>query len=152
MRNLNCKCFICKKEIYRRPSQIQTSKIYCSNKCSGIDQRKTKICPICSAEYTGVKKSCSRACSNKGRTGIKYDGKNLNNKYVKGSLLKEQLANLNGGVCNECGNENYNILHVHHKIERCNGGTDKLNNLFLLCPNCHYTHHHGYGKWKKSGD
>ena len=152
MRKPNCQCFICKKEIYRRPAQIESSKVYCSIKCSGVDQRKNKKCPVCFKEFTGVKKNCSRSCSNKNRTGITYDGKNLNNKYVKGTLLKEQLANINGGVCEECGNDNFNILHVHHKIERCNGGTDELDNLNLLCPNCHYTHHHGYGKWEMAGD
>ena len=149
MRNPNCKCFVCKKEIYRRPSQIQSSKVYCSINCSGKDQRKIKICPICSKEYTGFKKNCSRECSNKNRTGIKYDGKNLNNKYIKGTLLKEQLASINTGICEKCGNDNYHILHIHHKIERCNGGTDDLENLILLCPNCHYTDHYGYGKWRK---
>ena len=148
MRKPNCKCFVCKNEIYRRPSQIKFGRVFCSMKCSGIDQRKLKICPICSMEYTGVKKTCSRKCANKNRTGTKYTGKNIYNKYIKGSILKEKLASINNGVCHECHNDNYNILQVHHKIERCNGGTDDLDNLLLLCPNCHMTHHHGYGKWK----
>jgi len=63
-------------------------------------------------------------------------------------MLKEKLALQNNGLCQECGNDNYNILQVHHKIERCNGGTDDLKNLILLCPNCHMFHHYGYGKWR----
>lgn len=148
MRNPNCSCFICNKKIYRRPSQINMSKVYCSRKCAGIDQRKIKICPVCSKEFTGtIKKTCSRSCANKQRYGIKYNGKNDNNKYIKGKILKEKLALINNGVCDKCKNDNYNILQVHHKIEKCNGGTDELDNLILLCPNCHMTEHHGYGKW-----
>ena len=99
MRKPNCKCHICEKEIYRRPSQIKASKVFCSIICTGIDQRKIKKCPVCTKEYTGFK-------------------------------------------------DNFNILHVHHKVEKCNGGSDDIENLNLLCPNCHYTHHHGYGKWR----
>lgn len=147
MRKPNCQCFICKKEIYRRPSQILSNKVYCSFKCSGIDQRKIKKCPICSKEYVGAKITCSRACSNKKRKGTKYDGKNSQNKHLKGRKLKEKLASINNGICDKCGNDNYNILQVHHKIERCNGGTDELDNIILLCPNCHMTEHYGYGKF-----
>lgn len=151
MRKPNCQCFICKKEIYRRPSQIKNNKVYCDRTCYGVDQRKTKICPICQKEYTGHKKTCSRSCSNKGRYGIKYDGKNNSNKYIRGKTLKKQLASINNGICDNCGNDNYNILQVHHKIERCNGGTDDLDNIVLLCPNCHMVEHHGYGKWEMAG-
>lgn len=147
MRKPNCQCFICKKEIYRRPSQILSNKVYCSFKCSGIDQRKIKKCPICSKEYVGAKITCSRSCSNKKRKGTKYDGKNSQNKHLKGRKLKEKLASINNGICDKCGNDNYNILQVHHKIERCNGGTDELDNIILLCPNCHMTEHYGYGKF-----
>ena len=149
MRTPNCQCHVCGKDVYRRPSQIESSKIFCSRKCTGIDQRKVKTCPVCAKQFTGtVKKTCSRACANTQRSGIEYNGKNEKNKYVKGKLLKEKLASINNGICDKCGNDNYNILQVHHKIERCNGGTDELNNLILLCPNCHMVEHHGYGKWR----
>jgi len=148
MRIPNCNCFTCNKEIYRRPSQIEISKVYCSRRCVGLDLRTIKTCPICSKEYSGNKKTCSRSCANKGRFGIKYDGKNKFNKHIKSKKIKEKLASINNGLCDKCGNNNYNILQVHHKIERCNGGTDDLNNIILLCPNCHMTEHYGYGKWR----
>ena len=150
MRNNNCKCYVCQKDIYRRPSQIQSSKVFCSKKCCGVDQRDTKTCPVCSKPFTGPKKSCSRSCANKNRAGIVYNGKNEKNKYTKGKFLKEKLASINNGVCEKCGNENYNILQVHHKIERCNGGTDELENLILLCPNCHMVEHYGCSKWREA--
>ncbi|MCB0593177.1 MAG: HNH endonuclease [Phaeodactylibacter sp.] len=32
--------------------------------------------------------------------------------------------------------------HIHHKIERNQGGKDSLDNLLMLHPNCHYQAHH----------
>ena len=32
--------------------------------------------------------------------------------------------------------------HIHHKIERNQGGKDTLDNLLMLHPNCHYQAHH----------
>ena len=149
MRKPNCTCSVCKKDIYRRPSRLLSGNVYCGVKCHGIGQRNTKICPVCSKEYIGtVKKTCSRACANKKRSGIKYNGLNENNKFLKSKALKEKLGVIHKGVCEQCGNDNYNILQVHHKIERCNGGTNDLNNLMLLCPNCHMVQHYGYGKWR----
>jgi 5-methylcytosine-specific restriction endonuclease McrA len=69
------------------------------------------------------------------------------NNANKSKILKENLSKIRGGICEECGNENYNILQVHHIIERCNGGTNDESNLELLCPNCHYTKHLGYSKY-----
>lgn len=142
-RTPNCSCCVCGKEIYRRPSQI-VGNIFCSSLCVGKSQRlNEKKCPICNSIFVGRKKTCSRSCSNKSRTGIKYDGTNSNNKYTKSKRLRFELASKRSGKCEECGNENYNILQVHHIIEQCNGGTDDESNLQLLCPNCHYTKHLG---------
>jgi hypothetical protein len=146
-RKPNCSCGVCGKEIYRRPSQM-IGNIFCSSLCVGKSQRlNQKKCPVCDTIFVGHKKTCSRSCSNKSRTGIKYDGQNKNNNASKSKILKENLSKTRNGICEECGNENYNILQVHHIIERCNGGTNDESNLQLLCPNCHYTKHLGYSKY-----
>lgn len=149
----NCVCKICSKAIYRRPSQITAGNVYCSLTCTGIDQQKKKNCPICKTSYVGAKKTCSRACANKSRTGITYTREGKFDKAYQGSLLKEKVASKRGGVCERCGMDNYAILQVHHKKERHLGGTDHLRNLELLCPNCHTTHHFGKSLYrpKKSG-
>jgi hypothetical protein len=148
-RNANCICSTCEKPIYRRPSQI-VGNVFCSNECCGKFQRlNEKICLICGNSFIGHKKNCSRACSNKARTGIKYDGANSNNKATKSKRLKLKIASKRSGKCEECGNENYNILQIHHIIEKCNGGGDEESNLKLLCPNCHYTKHLGYSNYKE---
>ena len=148
-RNPNCSCHTCEKPIYRRPSQI-VGNVFCSSECCGKFQRlNEKLCPICGNSFTGHKKTCSRSCSNKSRTGIKYDGTNSNNKSTKSKRLRFEIASKRSGKCEECGNENYNILQIHHIIERCNGGSDEESNLQLLCPNCHYTKHLGYSKYEE---
>lgn len=32
-------------------------------------------------------------------------------------------------------------LHVHHRIPRSAGGTDRIGNLLVVCPNCHAIAH-----------
>ncbi len=142
-RNPNCKCKICNKAVYRRPFQVEGGNVYCSRQCTGLDQRNNKACPICSNTYVGAKKTCSRACANKARKGIKYTKEGKFNMAYRGRATKEKLATLRGGKCERCSENNYAILQVHHKEERHKGGTDKLANLELLCPNCHALHHFG---------
>ena len=147
-RKPNCSCKYCDKEIYRRPNQIKSGLVFCSTVCVGMHSRKNeKSCPICGKIIFGKSKTCSRTCSNKNRYGIKYDRTNKNNNASKSKILRENLSKIRGGVCEECGNENYNILQVHHILERYNGGTNDESNLELLCPNCHYTKHLGYSKY-----
>lgn len=148
-RKPNCTCAICKKEIYRRPSQITFGNVYCSFTCVGQSQRKDKVCSICGKTYAGNKVTCSRACANTARTGISYTKENSFNKAYKGTRLKEKIALRSNGSCERCGEKNYAILQVHHKTERYRGGTDNPSNLELLCPNCHAVHHLGRSLYKK---
>jgi 5-methylcytosine-specific restriction endonuclease McrA len=131
---------------------IKTGNVYCSLKCTGLGQRKSKVCKVCKKEYSGNKRTCSRSCANKARSGITYNRENKFNKAHCGSRLKEKVAQKRGGICERCGHDNYAILQVHHKKERHRGGTDHLENLELLCPNCHAAHHFGISLWTKKKD
>jgi hypothetical protein len=149
-RKPNCCCILCNKQIYRRPFQIKSGPVYCSLTCLGKYRRKNKnqtFCPVCGKEISSKSKTCSRACSNKNRTGITYDNSNKYNKVFRSREVKNHLSEMRGGVCEKCGNENYNILQVHHIIEKSKGGTNEFSNLLLLCPNCHMTEHLGYSKY-----
>lgn len=148
-RKPNCECSICGKKIYRRPIQIATGGVYCSMKCCGVSQRVPKECPICSKEYLGQKRTCSRACANIAREGISYTGENKNNNALQGTKLKEKIATERGGACEKCGYENYSILQIHHLVRKAKGGSDELENLQLLCPNCHMQQHLGFSLFKK---
>jgi RNA-directed DNA polymerase len=55
------------------------------------------------------------------------------------SIWKQQ-----GGLCPVCqqGFNGETSIHVHHIVERCNGGGNELDNLVMLHPNCHRQVHH----------
>lgn len=46
-------------------------------------------------------------------------------------------------TCQECGlyEDDPSLFHVHHKIERSNGGTNDIGNLETLCCDCHKAKH-----------
>ena len=50
-------------------------------------------------------------------------------------------------TCRNCGAvssvTNFVLLHVHHKIPRGKGGTNRADNLITLCLKCHAAHHAG---------
>ena len=146
-RRPNSVCAQCSKRIYRRPLEIASGNVYCSLKCCGLGQRKEHVCRICGSRYIGAKKTCSRACANTARKGVKYTGLNPSNRATRSNLLKEMIAKARGGTCEKCAEKNYAILQVHHKLERHRGGDDNVSNLILLCPNCHATHHLGTSLW-----
>lgn len=145
VRQPNCNCKICNKEIYRRPSQINKGCVYCSQDCYGKSCTILVACVICGAEYKkGLhKKTCSRECSNKLRIGSKYNGRPLKDKVKNQKALKSRLIELRGTCCERCQYHNTIILNVHHKIRRADGGSNDLDNLELICPNCHAEEHYG---------
>lgn len=61
-----------------------------------------------------------------------FDGKHYSKKEAKQTY---------GEKCELCS---YDLtIDVHHIIEKKNGGTDDLDNLCILCPNCHALVHRG---------
>lgn len=156
-RNPNCKCKHCGKAIYRRPYQLETGNVFCSLKCCGKFNREHEVnCPICGKLFLsklGKQITCSRSCGNKHGQKRRAEGASYN-KFILGRALKAKIANarfLNKGklpTCEKCANENWNILQVHHIIEKSQGGSNDLDNLMLLCPNCHAQEHLGYCKYE----
>jgi hypothetical protein len=85
------------------------------------------------------KKTCSKNCANINRAGIKYKiGRprdNIKNQYA----LKLRLIEKRGDVCERCDYNKTDILQIHHKDrDRSN---NNLENLELICLNCHYEEH-----------
>jgi len=149
IRRPNSTCAMCGKSIYRRPSQIQSGKVFCSLICTGKSQQVQKTCQICGGVYIGNKRTCSRGCANSARAGIRYTGERAKDKALTNSLLKQKIAKLRGGLCERCGEKNYSILQLHHKRERWRDGNDTPSNLELICPNCHMSHHLGFRLFEK---
>ena len=48
---------------------------------------------------------------------------------------KQQLIRLNGSICSSC--EEQQNVYLQHDIPLCEGGTNALDNLELICPACH---------------
>lgn len=147
-RNPNTKCFVCGKEIYRRPVELKRSnrRAFCSNTCNGIANRKEKPCVVCGKPIQASlhKITCSRSCSNTYRAGIKYKiGRPKDNAYTQ-LALKNKLLRLRENCCERCGYNRKEILQVHHK--NWNHKENTMENLALLCPNCHCEEHYLFGK------
>lgn len=151
-RNPNIKCTICQKAIYKRPAVIKLNKgqVFCSQTCYGIACRKEQPCVICGKPIlAGLhKKTCSRACSNKHRAGIKYKVGSPKNKVKSERALKIRLLEVRGRTCERCKYSRYEILQIHHKDR--NRGNNDLSNLELICPNCHYEEHFLEKSWLKN--
>jgi hypothetical protein len=145
IRKPNTVCLICNKNIYKRPHEIKrgNGRNFCSKACFGKSCRKEISCAICGNLILGGlnKKTCSRACSNIQRTGIRYKqiGRLSKDKVKTAQSLKKRLLKIRGIKCERCTYNKVAILQVHHRDR--NHGNNNFDNLELICPNCHYEEH-----------
>lgn len=112
--------------------------------------RKIGLKP-CGGNYIHLKKSLQRLNIDtshwKGQAWNKDEQLKDWSSYTKIKFLKKHLIKLKGNKCEKCNNEkwfdNVITLEVHHKDG--NRTNNNLENLELLCPNCHsYT-----DNWRK---
>jgi hypothetical protein len=143
-RKPNTACDTCSLPIYRRPGELEKSNnhSYCSLACYGKACRKEKPCIVCGKPIlaSANKKTCSRACANKNRTGIQYTGRALKDKVKTQRILKGRLIALRGAQCERCNFSIVQVLQVHHTDK--NRSNNALENLQILCPNCHASEHY----------
>ncbi len=148
-RNPNVNCFVCHKPVYRRPSLLRASsgRAFCGQLCYGISQRIETPCIVCGSPIVASKnaQTCSRACANKHRAGIKYKIGRPRDKVVRERSMKIRLIEQRGAKCERCGYSKVEILHVHHRDRNRKNNT--LENLELVCPNCHYEEHYLEKSW-----
>jgi predicted nucleic acid-binding Zn ribbon protein len=146
-RNPNTRCLICSKPVYRRPAEIERSRVFCSSECFGIACRKEALCIVCGASILARKnrKTCSRACSNTYRTGIRYKIGRPKDNVKDQRAAKLHVFASRGEKCERCGYNKKEVLNVHHKDR--NRKNNDLNNLELLCPNCHAEEHYLKNSW-----
>ncbi len=150
IRTPNANCVVCKTSVYRRPIELEKSngRAYCSQRCFGISSRNESPCVVCLKLILASKHSrtCSRACANRYRTGIRYKlGRPRKDKVQNQRALKVRLLEKRGGACERCGYSKIAILQVHHKNRDRNN--NDLANLELICPNCHYEEHYLEKSW-----
>lgn len=143
-RKSNSSCLICKTLIYRRPAEIEKSngRVFCSASCYGLHCRKEIPCSNCGKLIlSGLnKKTCSRICANQQRTGSRYKVNRLKDKATTLRRLKIKLFNERGEKCERCNYKKREVLQVHHKNK--NHTDNRISNLELICPNCHYEEHY----------
>lgn len=103
----------CGKEIERAPSEIKRSK-------------------------TG-NVFCSKSCANTVNNTLFKSGKNHPN-YINGDACYRNIKlKESEGKCENCGNDNPCVLEVHH--EDGDRKNNEIDNLKLLCANCHLIEH-----------
>ena len=150
-RKPNTRCVICNKPVYKRPVEIERNngKVFCGMACYGISCRKEVSCLVCKKPILARfnKKTCGRGCANIYRTGIKYKLNRPRDKVFSERALKIRLLKERGVICERCGYNKKEILHVHHKDK--NRKNNNLSNLELICPNCHYEEHYLEKGWLK---
>ena len=142
-RNPNINCSICNKRIYRRPNEIQSRKgrAFCSRMCYGIFCRKETSCIVCGKLILAGqnKKTCSRSCANIHRVGIQYKINSPKDKVKSQRALKIKILKDRSKKCERCSYKKYQILEIHHRDR--NRNNNNLENLLLICPNCHAEEH-----------
>jgi len=147
VRKPNTVCHLCKQAIYRRPVELAAGRVFCSQICFGRSNRRESPCVICDKPILASqnKKTCSRACSNTNRSGIKYKIGSPKDKVKNKQAIKLRIIALRGPVCERCGYSKIEILHVHHRDR--NHKNNEFSNLELICPNCHYEEHYLEKSW-----
>jgi len=68
-------------------------------------------------------------------------------KYTRANNLKKHLIKKRGNICEICGNSMWLGKQLHLEIHHIDGDktNNDINNLQLLCPNCHSQTHN----WRK---
>lgn len=151
IRKPNVSCLMCGKTVYRRRMTLErnSGNVFCSMVCYGISCRKELPCAMCGKPMlAGLnKKTCSKACANTQRTGIKYKIGKPRDRVSSQRALKIRLLGIRESHCERCSYNKPEILHVHHKDR--NRENNDLGNLELICPNCHYEEHYLKRSWLK---
>lgn len=144
IRKPNTNCLVCGSPVYRRPSVLIVSNgaAYCGSTCYGKSCQKEIACIICGTRMlSGAnKKTCSRACANKNRSGIHYTGRRLKDKAHSIRVIKKRIMQLRGEQCERCDFAIRQVLVIHHQDR--NHFNNSVENLELLCPNCHAKEHY----------
>lgn len=133
------KCNICDKEFSIIESRCKKAK-YCSQACykKALSLKGTKqyFCSHCGKEFWSYRHTGRKYCSKK-CTGKSYH-KIFNPSFttVRKTMLIRGLIK----ICNRCGYDKEPlILGVHHRDRNRKNNT--LENLEVLCPNCHSLEH-----------
>jgi len=148
-------CSFCGSDCYRRKWFLEKgNNIFCSRKCESEYKKKKekRECFKCGKKFertfSELKKSksgknfCSQSCAISVTNKTAKAGSNHPNWKGGGNDYRSiAKKNLDMTKCKRCNwNEVPQILQVHH-IDRNRKNSD-INNLEVLCPNCHTVEHY----------
>ncbi len=145
-------CTLCKKEFYRKLSQIKLVKhSYCSSFCQHRARRTGNLikCYWCGSKIykqfhdlsiKNRKFFCGKKCGlewlNSNQKGVKHPNWTTGEFSYKGVLLRHKVLR----ECSLCRIKDKRVLAVHH-IDR-NRKNNHISNLAWLCHDCHFLVHH----------
>lgn len=164
-RTTNVECCDCGKKFYRRPNEIFKRKTIGNIRCVDcyrlvqITSQIKSICIVCKKEFIyktyetknkdGIRKTCSRSCSNINRAGTKYRQKCANKSEYNIRLLMNAF---DFKSCMFQGCEYNKTYDVHRLIPGKSGGEYILGNMFAICPNHHAEIHRNIINVEKIND
>ena len=116
---------------------------FCSISCATtfnnlLKNKNSFNCLNCNAEIIDEKSKYRKYCSIKGQNIFQIKEKIKENK-ASPRTLKKYLLEVNGNKCWDCGISEWNNKSITMDLEHIDGNSDNntLENLSLLCPNCH---------------
>lgn len=128
------KCHTCNKDT--------SNPKFCSKSCAAKTNnvlvpkrpKKKNTCVYCKKE-TNNPKYCSNACQGSYRTTLRFE--QIEKRMIPPD--KNYLIHLYGHFCQVCENKYWNNQLIPIEIDHINGDNtnNSLENLCLICPNCH---------------
>lgn len=145
-------CLICDTEFLARPTDVRRGHgKYCSISCSNSARRRDPVpnvvCACCNKEF-----HLSQSKQDQSKSGLFFCCREHKDRSQRiGGIKAIQPDHYGTGYkalawnnfphnCNRCGyDEHVKILEVHHRDH--DHSNNVLENLELLCPNCHAIEH-----------
>lgn len=141
-------CEFCRKEFSFKRIETRTdiTRKFCGKKCANkvIVHSTTRMINLC--EYCGKNSFNKRFCNNICQNALIKD--DLTKQWLNGSLIrikprkfmKDHLIETRGNSCSLCGlGTEWNGKQLTLQIDHIDGNSKdhRLENLRLICPNCH---------------
>lgn len=159
------KCDCCEQEFEKETRRVNEArkngwKIFCSKECKSKIKSKKILCNCahCEAEIqktpSEIKRSktgnvfCNKSCAaSYNNSHFKTGENNPNYKHGEGTNYTNLAFKNYKPFCTMCGHTSRATLQVHHIDE--NRLNNSIENLIILCANCHCEIHYGNTKITK---